>query len=661
MRLRYLHLPRCGPLTDTAVVFGRDELIAKALNLPRKGSLNFVVGVNGSGKSSLLRALYRIFRALKIADWPDLPVSMAWDIEVDGTHLSTVLHYSNVAAEQPFIAVLRQVSRQATKSDWSSILHALGTSSTHPLVEILEVEIGAGSILNPPRRFRLPKNMIAYSSGDDAPWLRLEHRDFKGKDEDEGQYQTEDERQLGWSMDQEWEREQPGQTAELLKGFTPKIGDLTHKLPSPAWKFDDVKMSDAFQFIGDFRPINEVRKKLWSNQQIRTERLDDSYFRIQSRHLRFAGITMAVCQAAKEMAGRTEERHREALRSLFIQRLGCDGKPPTDGRLVLNAIDWFWPTHISFTYRDADDRVSSRQHQELLCLAALAEEVVAQPRGRNLAVFSLGPSDRINLTEKLKDAFSLGIPSKALEFIAERVDGCKTGAEALLRLFSADQEIDSTPMDVFTRLRDWERTGLLEDITLTVKRIHRPEFPDGEPDDIVVSYDQLSDGEQMLLGRMGLLFLLRGQNGSLLLLDEPETHFNDVWKREIVEMVNMGLLNSTDANVIVATHTSIALTDAFAAEVTVLDKKEGETTARGVKGGLFGTDPGEVNMNLFHADSSIGRRSDEILAQLLKTEWKGREAELEAILNVLGSSFHRAELRAILKRLKATTNGAAST
>ena len=58
-------------------------------------------------------------------------------------------------------------------------------------------------------------------------------------------------------------------------------------------------------------------------------------------------------------------------------------------------------------------------------------------------------------------------------------------------------------------------------------------------------------------------------------------------------------------------------------------------------------------MNLFRADSSIGSRSLELLDQLLKTEWKGRETELEAVLNVLGSSFHRAELRAILKHLRA--------
>jgi hypothetical protein len=304
--------------------------------------------------------------------------------------------------------------------------------------------------------------------------------------------------------------------------------------------------------------------------------------------------------------------------------------------------------------------VTPSQHQELLCLIALADEVIAQPLGRKRAVFSLGPSEGISLSEKLKEAFPLGLPSKQLEEIAQRVDGCKTIAEAILRVLSANTELDSMSMDVFSRLRAWNRTGLLEDISLTIKRLHRPQADDGESDDIIVTYDQLSDGEQMLLGRMGLIFLLRGQNGSLLLLDEPETHFNDVWKREIVEMIDLALLKSTDANVVVATHTGIALTDAFAAEVTVLDKSRGETHARKVTGGLFGTDPGEVAMNLFRAESSSGSHSVEILDRLLKTEWRGREGELRQIIDVLGSSFHRAELRAILNRLREDLNGTPS-
>lgn len=658
MRLRYLHLPRCGPLTDTAIVFGREDLIIEALHLPRKGALNFVVGVNGSGKSSLLRALYRIFQALKLRERPTLPVTLAWDRLTGSEAVTALLHSTNRKDAHSFFATLKQVPASARRHDWEEIAFAISKGEPHQLVEDLEIVTDPDAFTSPLLLARLPKRLIAYTSGADEPWVQLDHPAFHPKDEEEDRYLTEDERPPGWSMDREWEEEQPVRIANVLTRYALKSGGTMQPLLG-AGQVGELTGETVERLRQELGPLEAIRQKVFTNRMPRSERLDGSYFLILPRHLRFAGITLALWQTAKELAGCTEGQQRETLRETLLKQRASDA-PGKDARRVLNEIDWFWPTHLSLTYRDADDRVSPRQHQELLCLVALAEEVIAQPLGRQRAVLSLGPSDRISLTEKLKDAFPLGIPSQGIEFIAERVDGCKTGAEAILRILSADQNIDSTPMDFFSRLRDWERTGLLEDITLTVKRLHQSESADGEADDTIVTYDQLSDGEQMLLGRMGLLFLLRGQDGSLLLLDEPETHFNDVWKREIVEMVDLGLLNSTQANVIVATHTSIALTDAFAAEVTVLDKKESGITARGVKGGLFGTDPGEVNMNLFGADSSIGSRSVELLDLLLKAEWKGRENELEQILNVLGSSFHRAELRAVLKKLRAKNDGSAS-
>lgn len=657
MRLRFLHLPRCGPLTDTAIVFGREELIARALNLPRQGSLNFLVGVNGSGKSSLLRAIYGIFRSLKLREWPALPVTLAWDRTIEDETVTVLLHSTNRKDALSFLATLQLVPATARRPDWESITLAVGRGEPHPLVEGLKITTGRDAIRTLQSAL-IPKRLIAYTSGDDDLWVQLDHPVFHPRDEEEGQYRTEDERPQGWNMDQEWEEEQPIRISNVLTRYAMTASGTVQTLPG-AGQVGELSRETVERLRQELGPLEAIRQKVFTNRMSRTERLDDSYFRLAPRHLRFAGITLGLWQTAKELSGRPEEYKREALRNILLhQRASDDGSQ--DARRVLNEIDWFWPTHLSLTYRDADDRVSPRQHQELLCLLALADEVITQPRERRRVVLSLGPSDGISLSEKLKDVFPFGLPSPGIERIAERLDGCKTGAEAILRIFSEDDEIESTPMDVFLRLRDWERTGLLEEITLTVKRLHRPESADGEPDDIIVTYDQLSDGEQMLLGRMGLLFLLRGQDGSLLLLDEPETHFNDVWKREIVEMVNMALLNSTQANVVIATHTSIALTDAFAAEVTVLDKKEDGISTRGVTGGLFGTDPGEVAMNLFRAESSIGSRSVELLDRLLKTEWKGRENELEAILDVLGSSFHRAELRAILKQLRAEHDGPTS-
>jgi len=617
MRLRYLHLIRCGPLSDIAIVFGREDLVTRTLNLPRKGSLNFIVGVNGTGKSSILRALYHIFRSLSRREQPTLPFTLAWDRTIGDEKVTSLLHFTNQKDTRSFFATFKTVPSTTKRLEWEEITAALSQNKSHPLVEGLEIITGPDSIYNSLLFSRLPKRLIVYTSGVDDLWALLDYPSFHPKDEEEGLFQTEDERPQGWNMDQEWEVEQPIRISHVLKRYAFETGGSMRTLPVSGQT--GVLNSETVERLQqEIVPLEAIRQKVLTNRSFQSESQDDSYFRINPRHLRFAGITLGLWQAAKELSGHLQELLRESLRIILLQK---SASPDTlkDARRVLTEIDWFWPTHLSLIYHDADDRVSSRQHEELLCLVALADEVIAQPLGRQRVVFSLEPSARISLTEKLSDAFPLVIPSKGIEIIAERVDGCNTGAEAILRVFSADKDIDSTPMDVFTRLRDWERTGLLEDITLTIKRLHRTESADGEPDDIIITYDQLSDGEQMLLGRMGLLFLLRGQDGSLLLLDEPETHFNDIWKREIVEMVDMSLLNSTEANVVISTHTSIALTDAFAAEVTVLDKNEDGITARGVTGGLFGTDPGEVTMNLFRAESSIGSRSIELLDQLLNT------------------------------------------
>ena len=64
MRLRYLHLPDYGVLKDLRVPFDRELIFRQQGELHRRGDLHFVVGLNGTGKSSLLRAVYETFRWL---------------------------------------------------------------------------------------------------------------------------------------------------------------------------------------------------------------------------------------------------------------------------------------------------------------------------------------------------------------------------------------------------------------------------------------------------------------------------------------------------------------------------------------------------------------------------------------------------------------------
>ncbi|BBL58892.1 AAA family ATPase [Methylomonas koyamae] len=60
MKLRYLHLQDYPPIKDIKVLF------ASGSPLQRDCAIRFVVGVNGSGKSNLLRALAEVFLALPL-------------------------------------------------------------------------------------------------------------------------------------------------------------------------------------------------------------------------------------------------------------------------------------------------------------------------------------------------------------------------------------------------------------------------------------------------------------------------------------------------------------------------------------------------------------------------------------------------------------------
>ena len=288
MRLRYLHLPRCGPLTDTAVVFGREELIAKVLDLERPGSLNFIVGVNGSGKSSLLRALYHLFRSLNLRERPPLPVTVAWDRDLGNGLVTVLLHFSYKKDEPSFFAILQPVENRYKRCDWEEITAALGDEGTHPMVNVIQSEFGPDAITHSSLWAHLPKRLIAYTSGADDFWVQLDHPALHLDEEgvDETAYQAADERPPGWSMDREWEEEQPVRISNLLTRRVLQAEGTSLSLPEGAGQVGTLSGDMVARLMQELGPLNEIRRKVWSNQQGGAGRQDDSHFRIRPRHLR---------------------------------------------------------------------------------------------------------------------------------------------------------------------------------------------------------------------------------------------------------------------------------------------------------------------------------------------------------------------------------------
>ena len=96
-------------------------------------------------------------------------------------------------------------------------------------------------------------------------------------------------------------------------------------------------------------------------------------------------------------------------------------------------------------------------------------------------------------------------------------------------------------------------------------------------------FDWLSDGEQTFLGRM-CLFTLFGESDALILLDEPEVHFNDYWKRRVVHHIDRVFAASKantssdsvavrrSSHILISTHSSIALSDVYSQDIFRLER-----------------------------------------------------------------------------------------
>ena len=53
----------------------------------------------------------------------------------------------------------------------------------------------------------------------------------------------------------------------------------------------------------------------------------------------------------------------------------------------------------------------------------------------------------------------------------------------------------------------------------------------------LIKYRNLSDGEHQLMHVLGSIILL-DTSGSILLYDEPETHFNPEWRSQLITLIN---------------------------------------------------------------------------------------------------------------------------
>lgn len=176
-------------------------------------------------------------------------------------------------------------------------------------------------------------------------------------------------------------------------------------------------------------------------------------------------------------------------------------------------------------------------------------------------------------------------------------------------------------------------------------------FDDG-PASLAFLLDWLSDGEQSFLGRMALLAMLDTED-SLILLDELEVHFNDYWKREVIDLLDL-IMQEHSNHLLITSHSSILLSDVTEAHVIVMVRgADGWAQRQFLRLPLLAVDPSEIMVNWFGTGRSVGQRSTRLLSEAVE---RGDAEELGRLLGIVGPGYWRYHIEDRLEELHAASD-----
>lgn len=170
---------------------------------------------------------------------------------------------------------------------------------------------------------------------------------------------------------------------------------------------------------------------------------------------------------------------------------------------------------------------------------------------------------------------------------------------------------------------------------------------------MLLLFDWLSDGEQSFLARMALFALFRAAD-LLILLDEPEVHFNDVWKREIVRTLDK-IMRGYASHALITSHSSIALSDVPADDILVLRRTGRYTTSAASQSpGIqtFGADPSDILVHVFGTLSPNGEHSRNFIRRKIGESTTAEE--LNRLEEVVAPGYWRYRIQLEAHRLQRT-------
>ncbi|MDH5033775.1 restriction system-associated AAA family ATPase [Chryseobacterium cucumeris] len=170
-----------------------------------------------------------------------------------------------------------------------------------------------------------------------------------------------------------------------------------------------------------------------------------------------------------------------------------------------------------------------------------------------------------------------------------------------------------------------------------------------------------SDGEHQFLHTMGICLLL-GDKSTLMLLDEPETHFNPEWRSEFISLLK-DCLNKSGTNhlmrdILVTSHSPFIISDCFPDKVIVFERNKQPRSAFNMNFRTFGTSVDIIMENVFNRGNTIGDLSASVITEIEEEIKNKKKLTSEQVIsyknrtNHLGDSIEKILLFTKLNELK---------
>lgn len=177
--------------------------------------------------------------------------------------------------------------------------------------------------------------------------------------------------------------------------------------------------------------------------------------------------------------------------------------------------------------------------------------------------------------EFLDDVYKLSL-APLIESVKIPAGIKKTKTTEFTYLYLKDQQSLSelarnykTDTEFFKYLESTYLSDLIDEVRIKVKKT----------DGSVVTFNELSEGEQQLLTVLGLMKFTEKEE-ALFLLDEPDTHLNPKWKFEYLKLIEDISGKNENSQVILATHDPIVISGLEKESITIFDKRAGITEIR---------------------------------------------------------------------------------